>query len=260
MDVKFDHLVHFSYNPNELKEQFCKLGFHAIDGGKHEEWGTYNCLCYFNALRYIEWIGVENESIANKTTNPLIQQVMEDYKFGESFSQLAFRTENMNHLFQHVKNQGLTPIGPFPGSRKKTNGKVIQWSLLFVKDENELGRFPFFIEWKEDDCRRAEELDSLASHQHGRASLEYICFFVANQQNVIDNYQRLFQIKKDSIHWRTDSFGTYEELNIGGISLRFYQTFKNRHLKASHPILCGVKTTAFEQIAMLNNGMYHFYK
>lgn len=260
MDIKFDHLVHFSYNPNELKEQFCKLGFKAIDGGKHRDWGTYNCLCYFNDLRYIEWIGVENESVASKSINPLIQQVMEDDKTGEGFSQLAFRTENMAHLLQHIKNQGLTPIGPFPGNRKKANGEEIQWSLLFVKDENEFGRFPFFIEWKEDDNKRAEGLDSLTVHQHGRASLDYIGMFVADNRNLIRSYQRLFQINEKAIYCRRDQFGIYEELDIGGISLRFYQTFEAHQLKVNRPVLCGIKTSPIEQTVKLNNGVYKLYK
>lgn len=78
MVITFDHLVHFTINPEEAKASFEKLGFLAVNGGQHLDWGTYNSLSYFQHLRYIEWIGFKDFEKAVQSDNILIQQIVKD--------------------------------------------------------------------------------------------------------------------------------------------------------------------------------------
>ena len=57
---KIDHIVHFVDNPEEAIKDLRKNGLHVVQGGRHEQWGTYNALCYFNTA-YIELIGIHDD-------------------------------------------------------------------------------------------------------------------------------------------------------------------------------------------------------
>jgi hypothetical protein len=47
---------------------------------------------------------------------------------------------------QRLKSEGVNVIGPKPGSRKRPDGRVLNWKTLALKDDAG-GLFPFFIEW-----------------------------------------------------------------------------------------------------------------
>ena len=65
MGFELDHLVHHVEKPEEAMKVFNKLGLHTVEGGRHENWGTYNALAYFG-LSYIELIGVFDEHLVSQ--------------------------------------------------------------------------------------------------------------------------------------------------------------------------------------------------
>lgn len=60
--LKFDHIVHYVHQPEQVFKALEPYGISAIQGGRHEQIGTYNALSYFD-LSYIEWIGVYDHSL-----------------------------------------------------------------------------------------------------------------------------------------------------------------------------------------------------
>lgn len=141
--LAMDHLVLAAINPQQAAREFSKKhALEVVEGGKHELWGTYNYLAYFSNNSYIEWLGIFDEEIAKRSTNPLIAQLVDRLSnHEEGFFQFALRTENMDEYIEHFKKQDLTFTGPISGSRQKPNGSLLEWSMLFPD------QLPFLIEW-----------------------------------------------------------------------------------------------------------------
>lgn len=234
MNVAFDHLVHLTERPEQAKTAFEQWGFTAIHGGRHPSWGTYNALCYFEHLRYIEWIGIADEQTAKTCGNPLIAQLVADRQEGNGFSQFAFRTNNIGAVAAHLKRNGFTPIGPLPGSRERDDGKRLTWSMLFIEDDTDGAfRYPFFIQWGDGDDVRMNELAPLMHHQIGASSLSSIGVYTLDLRRAIDAYRRLFGLPVP--RFGRDEAGAYAELAVGGIALRFYEA---DHRPSTRPFLC----------------------
>lgn len=239
-NLLFDHLVHFTNSPTEAKESISSLGFQTINGGEHPKWGTHNTLCYFNGLKYLEWIGFKNLSIAKQSDNVLIQQLVNDASLGEGFVQLAFRTNNIEKLAEQLQQKGFKPIGPFNGSRKREDGSILKWSMLFIEDSVETEvRYPFFIQWGDSEVQRVQQMKSFFLHENKTDTMEYIGIASTNTANASTQYKKLFSLN-ESIQQK-DEYGPYEEIQLGGIALRFYEAILPEWKKRiGRPCLCGI--------------------
>jgi hypothetical protein len=263
MNITFDHVVHFTKSPEEAKAAFQLIGFHAINGGKHSSWGTYNCLNYFTGLRYIEWIAFTDFKKAKASDNILIQQIVMDSYKEEGFSQLAFRADDIAAVIAHIETKGLKPIGPFAGSRKREDGKVLSWSMLFINDEQDhTCRYPFFIQWGDPEEIRTKEMASLMQHSIGIPSLSYIGMSVSHLGESLQKYCHLFDVPSQSVTQSNDEFGTYSELPIGNIAIRLYEakslTAPIDNALINRPFLCGITGMPENKVVHIKNGIYHF--
>ncbi|MFC4559920.1 VOC family protein [Virgibacillus kekensis] len=146
--LAIDHIVIVAHNPEQAAQKFeDEHSVKVIQGGKHDYWGTYNYLAYFDNNSYIEWIGLFDRKIAAKSDNPLIQEVVEALDHNqEGIVQYALRTENMDGLVEHFSKAGISFTGPIPGSRNRPDGSTLEWRMLFPQSTKE-EELPFLIEW-----------------------------------------------------------------------------------------------------------------
>ncbi|MFY0545342.1 VOC family protein [Brevibacillus sp. H7] len=196
MSLAFDHLVHFlRRSPLEAAEEMRRMGFHAVAGGRHEGWGTYNSLCYFD-VSYVEFLAVEHSETAERSENPLIQQLVRDLpQSGEGLGQIALRTREIERLAEHLKQNGLNVIGPVPGSRQRVDGSIIRWSMLFAKSDDVQHPLPFFIQWEQSDEERRMDLtsrDVIAAHPNGARRIDRIAWAVADLEDTAERWQEWF--------------------------------------------------------------------
>jgi hypothetical protein len=261
MSITFDHLVHFTKEPDVAREEFQKLGFHVIKGGNHPNWGTYNSLCYFQELRYIEWIGFTNHRIAQSSESILIQQILKDWP-AEGFSQLAFRTDDINTLKLTLQEKGLKTVGPVEGSRKKEDGTVLSWAMLFIEDEDEHSlRSPFFIQWGKDDQTRTQEMRNLMLHTNQASTISYIGLVVEDGKSALQRYASLLELPV-SIHLKEDRWGPpFYGLALKDFSLRFYEptTPELKKLidkRGEKPFICGITGIDKNEVVEINGGLY----
>jgi hypothetical protein len=56
---------------------------------------------------------------------------------------------NLDQFSTRLRIAGVAFDGPTPGSRKRPDGRLLQWRTLNVKDDHG-GLLPFFIEWSPD--------------------------------------------------------------------------------------------------------------
>ncbi|MED0652776.1 VOC family protein [Anoxybacillus geothermalis] len=236
MHVAFDHLVHLVERPEQAKTAFEQWGFTAIHGGRHPSWGTYNALCCFEHLRYIEWIGIADMQTARTCGNPLITQLVADHRQeGSGFSQFAFRTNDIEAVAAQLKSKGFAPVGPLPGSRERDDGKRLTWSMLFIEDDTDgVFRYPFFIQWGDRDDVRMNELAPLMRHPIGSVSLSSISLYTLGLERAVNGYRRLFDLPEPDVG--RDEAGAYAELAVGGIAIRFYEA--DRRHPSTRPFSC----------------------
>lgn len=189
LDIRFDHVVHYVKDPHQVMAAFQLLGFHIANGGNHDSWGTYNTLCYFKNLAYIEWIGINNLEVTKEGSHPFSRHLFEDYQRGEGLSQIAFRTTSIKNVRKTLTEKGIKTLGPFPGSRMRPDGTPLEWSMLFL---DHIYPMPFFIEWGEDDTRRENELGSKGVYIPGTKAISYICYSVNEPETIAKLWADLF--------------------------------------------------------------------
>ncbi|KAB2330236.1 VOC family protein [Cytobacillus depressus] len=200
MELQFDHIVHFiEGHPKKAIKEWQKQGIQGAMGGSHEKWGTYNSLLYARTS-YIEFLAMENKVNAETCDNPLISQLVSDLHNGEGIGQICFRTTNIEKLKKELEEKGCSTLPIFPGSRKRQDGSIIHWKMLFIKGESTLP-FPFFIEWGQSDEVRFKELKEmdmidgkLEKHQ-----IKSILFACRNAEQSASEWSRLFDFPIKSI-------------------------------------------------------------
>ncbi|QKE72340.1 VOC family protein [Arthrobacter citreus] len=201
MDLYFDHLVWFFKEPENAIIPLKQKGIHVAKGGRHESWGTYNTLSYFG-LNYIEFLGIENLSIAEKhSENRLVTQIVEQLakENQEGPATIAIRTNQIEELAIKLKAKGLKLYGPLTGERVRADGQLIKWSLLFPEYVEKKVSLPFFIEWEKPDEERYSELEDqglISSHILGEPKLESVGFVVNNLDKTLEIWKNLFDLKQ----------------------------------------------------------------
>ncbi|MEZ0480091.1 VOC family protein [Planococcus sp. SSTMD024] len=150
--MKLDHIVHFTHTSPEASSAFWNdAGFHAVVGGSHKDWGTQNALMY-GLDYYIEWLTVEDESVAEHSTHPLVELLRYDQR---GFGTVCLRSDNLDRLAKQIEGRGFGTIGPMDAQRLTDTGETIRWRLLFLDQPISSGLpLPFFIEWEVPDEER----------------------------------------------------------------------------------------------------------
>ncbi|MCM3612238.1 VOC family protein [Planococcus sp. MERTA32b] len=154
--MKFDHVIHFIEETPEHAVEFWKQkNQHAVLGGRHENWGTLNALWY-GRDSYIEWLSLENRQIAESAAHPLTKLLLHDRG---GFGTVCFRVESIEELEGRLTAEGFQTSGILDGSRRTSEGKMIEWKMLFINEDfSDRLPNPFFIEWNEPDDERFEGL------------------------------------------------------------------------------------------------------
>ena len=181
---KLDHIVHFVSSPEEAMEQLKTQGLHVVAGGKHEQWGTYNALCYFESS-YIELIGIyDREKFQEASSVPFsLHETYAKNDYENGLTRVALSTTTIEEDAIKFQQAGFKVIGPKRFSRTRPDGSVVSWQLLHVGSDNLQLELPFFIQWDESEQQRIHQLQSLRTiqnHPAGPIKIEEVSFVVGN--------------------------------------------------------------------------------
>jgi len=117
-------------------------GVRAAFGGIHPGRGTQNALLSLGERQYLEIIAPDPAQAGS--TNPRavsLQGLVEPRLVG-----WAVHPVSLADLAEKLRVAGIVFDGPTPGSRKRPDGRLLQWRTLDLKDDAS-GLLPFFIEW-----------------------------------------------------------------------------------------------------------------
>lgn len=230
MEFIFDHIVHYVEEPGEAKKILLEKGFHAVDGGKHQNRSTFNVLSYFN-LSYIELIGTYNKQSLEETEQPehsLMATIIGE-RFTEGLVRAVIRTKNIEKVAQHFREKGLIVNGPFYLSRKRPDGSLLEWQLLFVGDESTNLELPFIIQWNDSDEKRRTDLIERESILPNSADIEFshITFAVKDLEKTSESWSELFNLKIGEMYIDEELNAQCKTLELPGGNLVFSSPIGN---------------------------------
>ncbi|MEA1010805.1 VOC family protein [Bacillus cereus] len=222
--LAFDHLVHAVHGtPEEAAKQMQDLGFHTALGGQHTTWGTWNSLCYFD-LSYIEFLAVQHEEKAKEADNPLVQETVVKLQKGEGMLQIAIRTDAIEELAVKFRKHGIQTIGPFEGKRMRKDGRLLEWKMLFVKQEENGPKLPFFIQWNETDEERRIDLHktgTIAEHKNKVQQIETIHYAVKNVRETVRKWKEVMGLAASAFTKNEQWNAECQNVAFGDIHVQF---------------------------------------
>jgi hypothetical protein len=120
-----------------------RTGVRAAFGGVHPGRGTENALLSLGERHYLEIIALD----------PLQSDAPDHYGLAKLIVPRlvgwAAHPGDLNSLATRLRDADIAFDGPNPGSRKRPDGRLLQWKTLNLKDDH-AGLLPFFIEWSAD--------------------------------------------------------------------------------------------------------------
>lgn len=120
-----------------------RTGVRAVFGGVHPGRGTQNALLSLGTRQYLEIIAPDPKQ-SGKPQYPVITTLTEPRLIG-----WAAHPGDLQSLAAKLAQSGVAAAGPIPGSRKRPDGRLLQWKTLTLK-QNPASLLPFFIEWSAD--------------------------------------------------------------------------------------------------------------
>jgi catechol 2,3-dioxygenase-like lactoylglutathione lyase family enzyme len=122
-----------------------RTGVRAAFGGVHPGRGTRNALLSLGQRRYLEIMAPDPDQPDAKEPLALhLRKLSEPQITG-----WAVHPDDLGSFAKKLRDAGVAFEGPSPGSRKRPDGRVLQWQSLTLKD-NFSWLLPFFIEWSAD--------------------------------------------------------------------------------------------------------------
>ncbi|HEV3375357.1 MAG TPA: VOC family protein [Candidatus Acidoferrum sp.] len=119
-----------------------RTGVRAAFGGVHPGRGTRNALLSLGGRRYLEIMAPDPDQPDAKDALALhLRKLSEPQIVG-----WAAHPGDLGSFAKKLREGGVAFEGPSPGSRKRPDGRVLQWQTLTLK-ENPYWLLPFFIEW-----------------------------------------------------------------------------------------------------------------
>jgi len=120
-----------------------RTGVRAAFGGVHPGRGTSNALLSLGEKHYLEIIALD----------PLQSDAPDHYGLAKLIVPRlvgwAAHPGDLNSFATRLRDADIAFDGPNPGSRKRPDGRILQWKTLNLRDDRD-GLLPFFIEWSAD--------------------------------------------------------------------------------------------------------------
>jgi hypothetical protein len=124
-----------------------RAGVRPAVGGVHPGRGTRNALLSLGERRYLEVIAPDPKQDQNRVEQFALK-TLEHLKELSSPHLIGWAAHpgDLEKFSALLRDASIAFLGPWPGSRQRPDGKLLQWKSLNLKDDQG-GLLPFFIEW-----------------------------------------------------------------------------------------------------------------
>ena len=106
--------------------------------------------------------------------------------------QIAIRTDAIEELAVNFNKYGLHTIGHLKETHEK-RCRLLEWKMLFVKQEENGPKLPFFIQWNETDEERRNDLrnsGTITEHKNKVQQIETIHYAVKNVRETVRKWKK----------------------------------------------------------------------
>ncbi|MGA2096090.1 MAG: VOC family protein [Candidatus Acidiferrum sp.] len=134
-------------------------GVRAAFGGVHPGRGTRNALLSLGEKHYLEIIAPDPEQPG--APDPYGLQKLTEPRLVT----WAVHPGDLTPFAARLRTASIAFEGPTPGSRKRPDGRLLQWKTLNLKDDRS-GLLPFFIEWSADTVHPSADAPSGCKIEH----------------------------------------------------------------------------------------------
>jgi len=127
-----------------------RTGVRAAFGGVHPGRGTRNALLSLGERRYLEVIAPDPKQDRD-SVQPFAVQQLALLKSLTSPRLIAWAAHpgDIEAVAKKLRDADVAFQGPWPGSRTRPDGRVLNWKSISLADDRH-GLLPFFIEWSAD--------------------------------------------------------------------------------------------------------------
>lgn len=139
-----------------------RTGVRAAFGGVHPGRGTQNALLSLGTRRYLEIIAPDPKQTGAQQY-PIITKLTQPRLIG-----WAAHVGDLQSFAAKLAQSGVAASGPTAGSRRRPDGRVLQWKALTLKENANL--LPFFIEWSADSIHPSADSPKGCSLLHFEAA------------------------------------------------------------------------------------------
>ncbi|AEB29881.1 conserved hypothetical protein [Carnobacterium sp. 17-4] len=266
---ELDHIVHYTNNPEKAASTLEKLGVYSNPGGRHEQFGTYNILSYFDNLTYIELIGSFDKELVKKSAKEpyTLWNQFDKHHYQDNLERIALRHNDLNAVSKRLKQFNLDVYGPYPYSRKTPDGNEIHWELLYAIDKNSDLTLPFFIDWKRSNSEREAELKeqgSIKPHKLGDLAIQSVGFAVKDAEAAANKWAQFFEFETGENIINDDLNAEGKSLIVENKSFVFYEPkgegIAQHYLEeqGEGPFLITITGSSEEKTVEINGTLYHF--
>jgi glyoxalase-like protein len=143
-------------------------GVRAAPGGVHPDRGTANALLSLGERHYLEIMAPDAKAAA---VQPWAMPQLGMLK-GLAEPRLitwAVHPRDINALAKKFRDSGIAIVGPWPGSRKRPDGRILTWNSFSLADDRH-GLLPFFIQWSADSVHPSSDAPAGCHIEHFAAA------------------------------------------------------------------------------------------
>jgi hypothetical protein len=188
---RFDHAIIAVMNLNDTTEDFKRLGFNVHFGGQHAGGRTHNALIVFGDGTYLELLAPTDVNFLDNMETVDLSHFLDFVAQGDGWAGFALHTTELDSAAKRMKQMGLHPSQPSPGSRLRPDGKLISWRSVSVDNS----RAPFFIEDQTDRGLRVPSDDStMTHHSNGVTGVESIVVAVHKLERAVENFETMLEM------------------------------------------------------------------
>lgn len=120
-------------------------GVRPAVGGVHPGRGTRNALLSLGEMRYLEVIAPDPAQAGQKISRESMVANLKTLTSPQIID-WAVHTSDIKRVAESWSKAGIEFDGPTAGSRKRPDGRVLNWQTLNLQDDRN-GLLPFFIQW-----------------------------------------------------------------------------------------------------------------
>jgi len=182
--LRVDHVTICGSDLNTLQDAFARLGLVAEYGGPHANGGTHMAIVGLEDGSYVELVApLKAGAVTESGWSKLMLA-------NAGACAWAVGSADIQREVDALKSTGLPVDGPFPGGRKKPDGKMLEWQTAALGSQQAGAMLPFMIQDKTP--REWRVLPSESGGQMGLSGVAAVVLSVKDLGSAIALFRRAY--------------------------------------------------------------------